>query len=111
MLDQECKNEKSISKMHKRKSSHHFQVDYVGVIPEDDDKENVKENQNMQIVNSYEVRKKRKELQFQQLENSVRMHCEYCKRSISQQNMIFCMMDRCFCSEYCRQHMFSQPLR
>ena len=96
--------------MHKRKSSHHFQVDYSTLLEEDENKENVEVKSNV-MIERRESRKKRNELQFQQLENSVQIYCEYCRRSISQKNVMFCMMDRCFCSEHCRKNMFSQPFR
>lgn len=105
----------------RRKSSHHFDLDYSKELEEVDtlmeNKENCLYDKNVIIGTSFkEVNKKRvnkynMEMQIQYLESHMKVECDYCKKSIIQKQIMYCMMDKRFCSEYCRYRTFPKEIR
>lgn len=89
----------------RRKSSHHLNVDYETELVESEElmenKENITSNSSPRFS-----KKAISEYKMIFIEKNIKIHCECCKREIIREQIIYRMMDKYFCSEYCRYRTF-----
>jgi hypothetical protein len=113
----------SFSSSLRRKSSHHLDIDYQEEIAqstelmEEEDKENIQFNPNISNISNISTLKKYPKKTYRtqqtafmmiQIEKNIKIHCEYCKKELLKKQVMYRMMDKNFCSEYCRYYTFPQ---
>jgi hypothetical protein len=107
----------SFSSSLRRKSSHHLDIDYQEEISqsteliEEEDKENIQFNSNISTLKKYPKKTYRTQqtaLMMIQIEKNIKIQCEYCKKELLRKQVVYRMMDKNFCSEYCRYYTFPQ---
>jgi hypothetical protein len=115
----------SFSSSLRRKSSHHLDIDYQEEIAQsaeliEEDKENIQFNTNVTNISNISnistlkkypkkaYRTQQTAFMMIQIEKNIKIQCEYCKKELLRKQVVYRMMDKNFCSEYCRYYTFPQ---